>query len=109
MDLGIVRQTYDVISNELFFYSEDTLIYHISAKELHNDIDVNTFKIGSHLNIEMVKQIIANFDANKLSVPEFHQQIAHAGVVSVSLYLRQEKIYYMGQDAEYFLESYANI
>ncbi len=106
LSLGVVRQTYDILQNDFAFYSEDTMLYHFYASEIDKAIDKNSFDVGGSLDLEVVKKAIERFDAKKLSVVEFHKEIARAGIVYVSVYLKQRKIYYLSQDAKYFLESY---
>ena len=106
MKLGVIRQTYDVTNDELAFYSKDSMLYHFPAAEIDKSIDKNSFIFGESLDLDILKNAIDKFDHNKLSVVEFHKEVARAGIVYVSVYLKQRKIYYLSQNGKYFLESY---
>lgn len=106
--LGVTRMSYDVVENAHYFYSKDTLLYHLPAQETHSAIDAKPFNIADSLNIDMLKTAIDAIDSYKLSVVEFHREIANAGVIYATVYLLQKKIYYLGQDAQYYLECYAS-
>jgi len=63
--------------------------------------------MGDVLNLDAVKQAIMDFDSGTISSPtEFHREIALAGIVYVSVHLVPRKIYYLSQDAQYYLETY---
>ncbi len=106
MSLGVIRQTYDVINDDLVFYSKDKLLYHLSAAEINKAISVDACNFAESLNLHHLKTAIANIDSRKISAVEFHQEVAKAGIVNVSVYLKQRKIYYLSQDGEYYLEVY---
>ncbi|CAM3025306.1 DUF1398 family protein [Legionella worsleiensis] len=106
MKLGIIRQTYDVTNDELAFYSKDSMLSHFPAAQLDKSIDKNSFIFGESLDLDILKNAIDKFDHNKLSVVAFHKEVARAGVVYVSVYLKQRKIYYLSQNGQFFLESY---
>ena len=102
--LGIVRQSYDVLSNSLIFYNHDATICQIAVEEIEPSIEKKAFSIGKVLNINQLQKAIENFDNNQLTVLEFHQEVAASGIVYVSVFLNQNKIYYMGQDGSHFVE-----
>lgn len=104
--LGVIRQTYDVINDELAFYSKNSMLYHLPAVEINKSIDKNLFTFGESLNLNILKKALYAIDHNKISVVKFHKEVARAGIVYVSVYLKQRKIYYLSQDGKYFLESY---
>ncbi|RUR19039.1 DUF1398 domain-containing protein [Legionella sp. km535] len=106
MKLGVVRQTYDVTNDELAFYTKNSMLYHFPAAEIDKSIDKNSFTFGEYLDLDILKNALDKFDHNKISVVTFHKEIARAGVVYVSVYLKQRQIYYLGQDGKYFLERY---
>lgn len=104
--LGVIRQTYDVINDELAFYSKNSMLYHFPAVEINKSIDKKLFVFGESLNLDILKKALYALDHNKISVVKFHKEVARAGIVYVSVYLKQRKIYYLSQDGKYFLESY---
>ncbi|MBA2652538.1 MAG: hypothetical protein H0U73_09775 [Tatlockia sp.] len=105
--LGVVRQSYDVIKNELLFYAKNQLLLTLAMTEIDKFPAVDPFLIGEIFNAETLKKAIIDFDAGIISSPtEFHRQIALAGVVYVIVHLVPRKIYYLSQDAQYYLESY---
>lgn len=106
-EVGIVRQSYDVIKNELLFYSKNELLLSLAMTDIEKSQDAYPFSFGQALNFDAVKKAIMDFDAGLISSPtEFHKQIALAGVIYVSVHLEPRKIYYLSQDAQYYLESY---
>lgn len=105
MSLGVIRQTYDVLDNSLYFYSEDTMLYRLPLSEIEKHDSIK-FIVGKTLHPAQVKSAIENLDEKKLSILEFHRKLAKAGVVYVSVFLNKKTIYYFGQDAKYFLETY---
>lgn len=107
--LGVQRQTYDVVSNSLFFYSNQEMICSFPVEEIDQKIEKKTFHIGDRLETKRLKQAIQNFDNNQLSVLDFHQEVAASGVVYVSVFLNQDRIYYIGQDGNHFIELYNDI
>ncbi len=106
MSLGVTRQTYDVVNDNLTFYSTNKMLWHLSGSEIDKSISKDSFIFGESLNLDTLKNAIANIDTNTISATEFHQEVAKAGIVYVSVHLKQQKIYYLSQDGEYFLESY---
>ncbi|GGI78121.1 DUF1398 family protein [Legionella impletisoli] len=106
LSLGVIRQTYDVLQNGLIFYSKDAVLYHLPVSEVDSSIDESSFDIGDSLDLTRIKSAIQNFDEDKLSVNEFHHEVACAGIVYVSVHLNQRTIYYLSQDGKYFLETY---
>jgi uncharacterized protein YbcV (DUF1398 family) len=106
MALGVIRQTYDVLNDDLSFYSKDAMLYHFSASEIDKSIYKNAFHSGEAFDLDKLKKAIENLDSKKISAVEFHQEIAQAGIAYVSVFLKQRKIYYLSQDGKYFLERY---
>lgn len=106
-DFGVVRQTYDVIKNELLFYSKNQHLLTLAISDIDKLSDIYPFSIGVVLNLDAVKKAIMEFDAGIISsATEFHKELALAGIVYVSVHLVPRKIYYLSQDAQYYLESY---
>ncbi len=101
--LGVIRQTYDVLVNSLYFYAPDNLMYHLPLSDIEEG---SQLVIGDKLEIHKVKEAIENIDKGKLSVFEFHREIARAGIVYVSVFLNNKAIYYLSQNGEYYLEKY---
>ncbi|CDZ77154.1 Phage envelope protein [Legionella massiliensis] len=106
MALGVIRQTYDVLEDSLYFYSKDTMLYRLALSETTNKANQTKFIFGDSLDEARVKNAIENLDTKKLSVFEFHRELAQAGIVYVSVFLNMKTIYYFGQDGKYFLEKY---
>lgn len=106
ISLGIIRQTYDVLENSLYFYSKDAMLYQLPASEIEKVAVGSGFVIGNTLDSGKVKIAIDNLDNKKLTVFEFHRELAKAGVVYVSVFLNKNRAYYFGQDGNYFLETY---
>jgi uncharacterized protein YbcV (DUF1398 family) len=104
---GVVRQTYDVVKNEVSFYSKDELLSTLAMKDIDKSASITPFSFGDILNVEAIKQAIMDFDSGTISSPtEFHKKIALAGIIYVSAHLVPRKIYYLSQDAQFYLESY---
>ena len=105
-ELGVIRQTYDVIKNEILFYSKDTLILPMEMSDVEKHQTDFSCSIGTTLNESTLKKAISDFDAGEMSPAEFHRHVALSGIVYVSVYFKQRKIYYLSQEAKYYLEQY---
>ncbi|HAT9712934.1 TPA: hypothetical protein JBD70_15370 [Legionella pneumophila subsp. pneumophila] len=66
MSLGVIRQTYDVLENSLYFYSKDTMLYRLPMSEIEKSDGIK-FIIGDTLDVARVKNAIENLDEKKLS------------------------------------------
>jgi uncharacterized protein YbcV (DUF1398 family) len=79
----------------------------LAISEIDKSSDIYPFSIGDVLNLDAVKKAIMDFDAGIISsATAFHREIALAGIVYVSVHLVPRKIYYLSQDARYYLELY---
>lgn len=106
LDLQVIRQTYDVISDELFFYSADQLLLQLPAKDMKGYSHSQPFVIAEEFNSSMLEKVLEDFDAGKISVVDFHRQLALSGIVYVSVHIPARKIYYLSQDGQFYLESF---
>ena len=106
LDLQVIRQTYDVISDELFFYSADQLLLQFHATDLKGYSHSQPFMIMEEFNSGVLEKALEDFDAGKISVVEFHRQLALSGIVYVSVHIPTRKIYYLSQDGQFYLESF---
>jgi hypothetical protein len=107
LELQIIRQTYDVLLDELLFYSADQLIVRFPAADIEGYHREQPFIIADTVDLELLKKSIDDFDQGRISKSlEFHRQIAKAGIVYVSVYLPSRKIYYLSQDGQYYLEHF---
>jgi uncharacterized protein YbcV (DUF1398 family) len=105
---GIVRYSFDLLDNEFYFYSKDTLLYRLALEEIDDaSNDNDAFEFANALDSTKLQAVIQAFDAHTITLPEFHHELASLGVVYVCMYLELKKVYYMGQDAQYHLENYA--
>lgn len=105
-DLLVVRQTYDVVTDELFFYSSDQLLLQIYAHDVKGYIWDQPFVVAEKYNQQLLEKALEDFDSKKITVGEFHKQLAAAGIVYVSVHLPSRKIYYLSQDGQFYLEAY---
>ena len=106
LDLKVIRQTYDVVSDELFFYSADQLLLQLHATDVKGYNHSQPFVIADEFNSGILEKALEDFDAGKISVVEFHRQLASSGVVYVSVHIPIRKIYYLSQDGQFYLESF---
>lgn len=106
LDLHVIRQTYDVMSDELFFYSADQLLLQLSATDLKGYSHSQPFVIAEEFNSLVLEKAFEDFDAGKMSVVDFHRQLALSGIVYVSVHIPARKIYYLSQDGQFYLESF---
>lgn len=106
LDLQVIRQTYDVISDELFFYSTDQLLLQLSATDVKGYSHSQSFVFSKEFNLSMLEKALEDFDAKKISVANFHRQLALSGIVYVSVHIPARKIYYLSQDGQFYLESF---
>ncbi len=104
LDLQVIRQTYDVVGDELFFYSADQLLLQLPATDVKGYSRSFPFVVGEKFNQRMLEKALEDFDSGKLSVVEFHKQLALAGIVYVSVHIPARKIYYLSQDGQSYLE-----
>ena len=106
ISLGIVRQTYDVLSDCLYFYSKDALLTKFPMSEICISKKERELIVGDQLDIDELKSAINSFDKHELSVNEFHLELAKAGIVYVSVNLDKQIIYYLSQDSNHYIETY---
>lgn len=106
LDLQVIRQTYDVVSDELFFYSADQLLLQLHATDVKGYSHSQPFVIAEEFNPRILEKSLEDFDSGKIPVVEFHKQLALAGIVYVSVNIPTRKIYYLSQDGQFYLESF---
>lgn len=106
LDLQVIRQTYDVVNDELFFYSTNQLLLQLHATDVKGYSHSQPFVIAEKFNLSMLEKALEDFDAGKLSVADFHRQLALSGIVYVSVHIPVRKIYYLSQDGQFYLESF---
>ncbi len=91
-DLQVIRQTYDVVTDELFFYSADHLLLQIHAVDVKGYSRSHPFVIGEEFNRQMLEKALEDFDLGKIPAGEFHTQLALAGIVYVSVHIPARKM-----------------
>jgi uncharacterized protein YbcV (DUF1398 family) len=106
LDLQVIRQTYDVVSDELFFYSADQLLLHLHATDLKGYSNSQSCEFADQYNQSILEKSLEDFDSGKISVVEFHRQLALAGIVYVSVHIPTRKVYYLSQDGQFYLETF---
>jgi hypothetical protein len=106
LDLQVIRQTYDVVSDELFFYSADQLLLQLHATDVKGYVHSQPFVIAEEFNLRILEKSLEDFDSGKITVVEFHKQLASAGIVYVSVHIPTRKIYYLSQDGQFYLECF---
>lgn len=106
LDLQVIRQTYDVVSDELFFYSKDQLLLQVHATDVKGYGHSQPFLFAEEFNISILEKALEDFDAGKISIVDFHRQLALSGIVYVSVHIPARKIYYLSQDGQFYLESF---
>lgn len=106
LDLQIIRQTYDVVSDELFFYSRDRLVLQLPANKIKGYRQSQPFVIHEKFNQAQFENALEAFDAGDISVADFHQQLALSGIVYVSVHIPAGNIYYLTQDGQHHLETF---
>lgn len=105
-DLQVIRQTYDVVNDELLFYSSDQLLLQLPASAVTGQSISVPVAIEEKFNQPILEKALENFDAGRISVVDFHKQLALAGIVYVSVHIPARKIYYLSQDGQTYLESF---
>lgn len=106
LDLQVIRQTYDVITEELFFYSTDQLLLKLHVRDLKGYNPSQPLTIKDNFDLSLLERALEDFDAGKISVIEFHKKIALSGIVHVSVFVPARKIYYLSQDGQFYLEHF---
>ena len=105
-DLQVVRQTYDVVRDELLFYSSDRLLLQINAADVKGYIRSQPFVVAEKFNSSMLETAIADIDSGKISVADFHRQMALSGIVYISVHIPVRTIHYLSQDGQLYIESF---
>lgn len=106
LNLNVIRQTYDVVNDELFFYSADMLLVHLHATDLKGYDHFQPRVIADTFDSKILEKALEEIDSGKISVSEFHKQLGLAGIVYVSVHIPARKIYYLSQDGQSYLESF---
>lgn len=106
LNLNVIRQTYDVVSNELYFYSKDQLLLQLPAQDVKGYSPQEPFVIGEKFNSSILEKGLEDIDAGNISIVEFHKQLALSGIVYVSVHIPNRKIYYLSQEGHFYLESF---
>lgn len=106
LDLQVIRQTYDVVNDELFFYSADQLLLQLPAADVKGYSRSQPFVIADEFNLSMLEKALEDFDEGKISVVDFHRQLALSGIVYVSVHIPARKVYYLSQDGQSYLEPF---
>lgn len=105
MELGIHHVTWDAFKNEMSFYTDRNFV-HTSERLDLKGAGCESWPVAKELDLGHVEKAIHLLDTKKISSIEFHKELSIAGVVFAILYMRKRKIYYMGLDGKYYLESY---
>lgn len=106
ISLGVVRQTYDVLSDYLYFYSKDALLTKFPMSEICSFKIERKLIVGDQLDIDKLRSAIDSIDKNEVSASEFHLEIAKAGIVYVDVNLDNRIIYYLSQNSSHYIENY---
>lgn len=107
LKLKCTRQTYDVLLDELAFYSNEHLITRFPAAEIAGYNLCHPIAVANTFDLEHLKNSITNFDLGHIKhSADFHEHLSKAGVVYVNVYFSFRKIYYLSQDAQYYLEQF---
>ncbi|MBS0357809.1 MAG: hypothetical protein JSS53_00850 [Proteobacteria bacterium] len=104
--MGIVRQHYDCITDELSFYSKEQLVFSGKFEGLEKTKENGPWVLGEHLNVNALEEAIKQVDQRESSTIKFYQKICAAGVVFCLVFLQKKNIYYFDQYGEYYLENY---
>lgn len=65
--LDVIRQTYDLLENSLYFYSKDAMLYRLPISEMEKS-NVTKLVIGDTLDVAMVQSAIENFDEKNIGL-----------------------------------------
>lgn len=106
LNLGIIRFNFDAIKDEMSFYTNTQFVHSLIRTDLKEAQQKNVWILGETLDINALEADIKALDDGKISTAEFHQKMFSAGVIFCNVYLTLRKIYYMGQDARFYLENY---
>jgi uncharacterized protein YbcV (DUF1398 family) len=106
LGLGITRLTFDAIKNEMSFYTKDQFIHSLIRTDLIEAQKSKPWAPGENLEISRLENAIKQLDAGEMPSIEFHREMLAAGTVFCKIYLVPRRIYYMGQDGNYYLENY---
>jgi len=106
LDLGVDRLVYDAIRNDMTFYGGGRFICSLVRSDLESDMQRAPWSLGKEFNSMQVQKAIQQLDSGAIEPVQFHREIFSAGVVMCCVYLVQRKIYYLGSDAQHFIEQY---
>ncbi|MBS0357808.1 MAG: hypothetical protein JSS53_00845 [Proteobacteria bacterium] len=104
--MGVMRQHYDCITNELSFYSKEQLIFSGRFEGLERTKENGPWVLGESLDVKALEAAIKQFDQREIPTIKFHQKMFAAGVVFCLVFLQKKNIYYFDQYGEYYLENY---
>lgn len=106
LDLGIIRFTYDAVSNEMSFYNHNALVWSTKRNDIEQSKNAESWIVGKYLDKDRVERAINAIDNANTDPVSFHRELFNAGVISVILYIVQRINYYLGVDGEVFIERY---
>jgi len=106
LDLGIERFNFDALTDEMTFYTKDRFVCSLVRSDVKQARETGEWKLGNSFNRVSTERAIAELDAGRLSGIEFHREIFSSGVVMCQVFLACRKIYYVGLNAQHYLEEY---
>lgn len=106
LNLGITRFHFDAMTDQTHFYNEQQLVHSILRKDLRKARSKEHWQASAHLHASKVREALCQFDNDEISPVQFHKELLAAGVVFCNVFLHARKIYYCGNDGDYFLENY---
>lgn len=97
---GVYCVGLDLVKHEHVYYGEgnETFTYALPAGW--------RYQIARQFDVEKVKEAIAATDSQKLKPHQFYQQISPAGVAHCRLFVRSNRLFYIGLDGDYYLEQW---
>ena len=100
LKLGVERFNLDFLRKEYCFYGPNNKIFS------HDLPQKEEWVIGRRFDGTKIETAIKAIDSKQISALEFHQAIAHAGVVFGHVYLKSKKILYLGLEGDVYEESW---
>ena len=77
--LGVVRFTFDALTNQMLFYTNDQVVHTHTRQELVQSQAEASWTLGKALNIAALEKTILDLDEGRIDAIEFHREMHAAG------------------------------
>ena len=106
-ELGIIYFIFNTMTNNLSFYTSEGFLHSSFQKNIADIQTKEDWTLGSYLDKKSLEKAIAEIESGAMDSVTFHRMAHAAGVIMSIVYLLPQKIYYFGQDGEFYIENYS--